>query len=343
MSNSNINKWERYFNDRGLSPQVTAVYSKYVQGLTETNSPIIFEFEHLSKLLGIKQEQLSKIVNSPDSFYRTFQIPKKSGGHRTIASPYPSLLSCQRWIYANILLKQQVHNSAHGFIPGRSIVTNAKGHLGSKVLLKMDLKNFFPSIPINWVINFFSKLGYASNVAYYLASLCCYENCLGQGSATSPYLSNILLKSFDERLLRLSRSYDLHYSRYADDLTFSGNYIPHLYISLVDKVVTQFGLEVNSTKTRLHTKPGQKIVTGISVSGKKLCLPRSSKRDLKKEIYFINKYGYLSFVNKMRINDPFYFDSLFGKLQFLLQIEPDSDFANTAISSMKKLKAISEY
>ena len=99
---------------------------------------------------------------------------------------------------------------------------------------------------------------------------------------------------------------------------------------------------INNDKTRLHLKTGQRIVTGISVSGDKLCLPRGTKRELKKEIFFINKYGYLSHIDKLKIKDPLYLDSLHGKLQFLLQIEPDDTFAKSSIASIKKLKTISD-
>jgi hypothetical protein len=74
----------------------------YIQKLQQNNIPIIFEIEHLSKLLGIKIEVLTKIINSPESFHRKFSIPKRRGGKRKIVSPYPSLLHCQKWVYAKL-------------------------------------------------------------------------------------------------------------------------------------------------------------------------------------------------------------------------------------------------
>lgn len=319
--------WKWYFDDRGISEENSNKYIKYIKKLNKNNCPVVFEFDHLSKLFGIKRQELAKMVNSPESFYRTFSIPKQKGGSRNITSPYPSLLHCQRWIYRNILLNQKIHPSVHGFTPNRSIISNATEHISKKVLLKMDLENFFPSIPINWVINLFHKLGYAKNVAFYLASLCCYEGYLNQGSATSPYLTNILLRSLDGRLNKLSESYNLKYTRYADDLTFSGEYIPFIYIDIVKNIISDYGLNVNDQKTKLHLKPGQRIVTGISVSGDKLRLPREAKREIKNQVHFINKYGFVSHINKLKINNPLYLDSLYGKVQFWLQIEPECEVA----------------
>lgn len=335
-----VSYWKHYFEDRGLSENQISKYLNYINKLNKNSCPIIFEFEHLSKLFGIKREELAKMVNSPESFYRSFSIPKRKGGRREITSPYPSLLDCQKWIYKNILLPQKIHPSAYGFVPGKSIIGNAKEHLSKKVLLKMDLENFFPSIPINWVINLFSKLGYAKNISFYLASLCCYEGYLNQGSATSPYLTNILLRSFDGRLDKLSIKYNVKYTRYADDLTFSGDYIPHKFIDIVTEMVEKYGLRVNTLKTNLHLNPGKRIVTGISVANTEIKLPRETKRELKKEIYYISKYGFVSHVSKKKINNPVYIDSLYGKIQFWLQVEPNCQVARDAIVMLDRIKLI---
>lgn len=331
-------RWINFLEDRGLSREVIDQYAPYIRKLIKNNVPVIFESEHLSYLLGIKRLELNKMINSPRHFYREFSIPKRRGGKRTILSPYVSLLNCQVWIYKNILLMGKIHAKAHGFVPGKSIITNASLHLNKKALLKMDLSNFFPSIPFNWVINYFSKLGYAKNISFYLASLCCLENSLPQGAASSPYLSNILLLNLDDRLDKLSNSYRLEYTRYADDLTFSGDYISLGFVSLVNEIVRDYGLLVNQDKTRLHTKRGQRIVTGISVAGTELSLPRETKRKLRKDIYFIKKYGFLSHVSKIKINYPNYLDSLEGKFRFWLQIEPNNQFAYESTKYLVGLK-----
>jgi RNA-directed DNA polymerase len=330
-------KWEFYLIDRGLPERLISQYLDYIQILTKQKLPVIFEVEHLAAHIGVEYIELLKMINNPISFYRDFQIPKRSGGKRTISAPYPSLLLCQDWIYEHILKKAKLHHCSHAYRPKKSIISNAKEHLSTKALLKMDMKNFVPSISINWVINYFSKLGYSNNVAYVLASLCCLNEGLPQGASTSPALSNILLKHLDSRLYKLSKKYEVNYTRYADDLAFSGNYIPHKYIDIVSSIITDFGLLVNTNKTQLIVGDKQKIVTGISVKGQNLALPRQTKRAIKQELHYIKKFGLLSHISKLKIKNPYYSQSLEGKLRFWLQIEPDDEFAKSSLDFLISL------
>lgn len=331
MLSISTDEWVKRLYQRGVSKDLIERYIPYVRKLVESESPVIFELEHLSRLIGVEYDALRSMISGANNFYRTFSIKKRSGGVRRIDAPYPSLLLCQDWIYRNILINKPIHESAHGYVPKRSIFSNASVHLGARCLLKMDLKDFFPSIKINWVINYFSGLGYAENVAFYLAALCCCDGRLVQGASTSPYLTNILLVGLDRRLSALSVKYGINYTRYADDLTFSGEYIPHGIINLISSIVADYGLCVNEAKTRLQINKSQKIVTGLSVAGNKLSVPRQYKRKLKQELFFIKKYGYSSHVAKVRQRNPFYVESLLGKLYFWLQAEPDSQEARNGI------------
>lgn len=337
MSEIIVKKWLDYFRQRGVSGRLIEVYATYIKALVDNSVPVIFEFEHLSRLIGVDQVRFRAMVNSPSSFYRTFHIKKRLGGVREINSPYPSLLICQNWIYQNILLNIPVHTCVHGYVPGRSIFTNAVPHLNARCLLKMDIKDFFPSIKIDWVANLFNQIGYADNVSFYLASLCCRNGRLVQGASTSPYLTNILLYGLDRRLASLAVAYGMKYTRYADDLTFSGEYIPHGVIGIVESIISDFGLVPNVDKTRLQISKNKKIVTGLSVAGESLSVPRMFKRDLKKELHFIRKYGYESHLAKMKIRKPFYIDSLIGKVNFWLQAEPADNYAVQALSMLQDI------
>ncbi|WP_439080319.1 reverse transcriptase family protein [Serratia ureilytica] len=327
MKNDELTSWVDFFADRGITDEQINIYIPYIKKLLESKVPVIFEKQHLAHLIGVEENTLNKMISSPDNFYREFSILKKRGGTRKIVSPYPSLLMCQKWIYKNILLKDSPDGACHGFTPSKSIITNASVHLGKISLLKIDIKNFFPTIPINWVINYFKKLGYADNVSFYLSALCCYEKKLAQGAATSPYLSNLLLKKLDERLQKLSKAYNLSYSRYADDMCFSGDYIPYNIINIITEIIDGYGFTVNKDKTSLLINANKKVITGISVSGKKLSLPREYKRNLKNELHFIEKYGYISHISRRKIKDPNYLLSILGKVNFWLQIEPDNEVA----------------
>jgi hypothetical protein len=167
-------------------------------------------------------------------------------------------------------------------------------------------------------------MGYAQNVAYYLASLCCYGNVLAQGAATSPIIANIICRSLDRRLNNLAVRSNIVYTRYADDLTFSGSYIHHSFPSFVSGIVEDYGLSMNDSKTRLKIESGARIVTGVSIGNGVLTVPNKYKRNINNEFFFIQKYGLLSHMSQRRISDPRYLHSLIGKLAYWLQIEPQN-------------------
>lgn len=318
-----ISDWQEYFEDRGLENDLAKIYIEYASPLLKKKLPVIFEFDHLSIILGINREHLSRMVARPESFYREFYIPKRSGDKRLIRAPYESLLLCQRWILSNILYKINVHQNAHGFIPGASIKSNAAPHVESNMLLKMDLKDFFPSIPRAWVLKLFLDFGYAKNVAYYLSSLCCFDDSLAQGAATSPALSNIVLRSLDNRLTKLSDRAGLSYTRYADDMTFSGDFIHSGFSGIVGNIISEYGLSVNNKKTRLKTQYGARIITGVSIANNAIGAPREFKRKIKNEIHFIEKFGILSHMSHKRISNPNYLRSLLGRISFWVYLEPE--------------------
>jgi len=287
-------------------------------------------------LLGRTNEYLSSVINSSENHYREFEIKKRSGSKRIISSPYPALLETQYWIFDNILKTIQVNPSAHGFVYKKSIITNSILHKDQKELLKLDLVNFFPSININRIIFVFKQLGYSSNIAFYLAALCTLDNSLPQGAPTSPILSNIIARRLDSRLIKLSKRFGLRYSRYADDLTFSGNSIPAKYIQYVKQIINEEGFAVNENKTRLYKSIGKRIVTGISVAGGTIKVPREYKRKLKLELNFIKKFGLESHISKKKIRKPNYLLSLIGKVNFWISVEPNNKYAHESKNMLSK-------
>lgn len=170
-----------------------------------------------------------------------FTIPKKSGGERLISAPMPRLKRAQYWVLDNILARAPLHDAAHGFAPERSILTNARNHVGRDVVINLDLKDFFPTLTYARVKGLFEALGYAEAVAIPLALLCTEPDVdevtldgerhfiadgprlLPQGAPTSPAITNLICRKLDRRLMGLSRTLGFVYSRYADDLTFSGS------------------------------------------------------------------------------------------------------------------------
>lgn len=321
-----INDWRLYYESKGIKQEMIDVYLAYVKVLLKKNVPVIFDFEHLSLLMRFDREMLATMVNAPESFYRQFSIPKRSGGLREITAPYPSLKEVQEWIYKYILSKVPVHGCVHGFVEKRSILTNVKPHLGKQFMLKVDLKDFFPSITINRVIQVFKSIGYTHDVAFYLASLCCYEDVLPQGSPASPMISNIIAKHMDRRLYRLAKKYGYVYTRYADDIAFSGDEIAVAFIRYVKDIVTDCGFTVNENKVRLYGKNGNKILTGISLASGKPRVPRDFRREIEKDLFYIRKFGLEAHMNHMKIRRYNYINSIIGKVDFWRMVEPENKF-----------------
>lgn len=319
-----LNSWKRFFRDKGVDEKLSKEYLNQVEYQLRREIPVILSFDHLAQLLGRSLNYLASAVNSPESHYRSFKLKKRKGGFRVISTPYPALLECQYWILNNILERRSIHPKVHGFAKNKSIITNASIHLDSKEILKIDIEDFFPSIRINKLIYIFKDLGYPHQIAFYLASLCTREGCLPQGAPTSPLLSNLAFKNTDFRLDNLCKSLNLKYSRYADDLVFSGDSVPIRIVDYINDIIVDSGYSINNNKTILYRDQNKRIITGISVSGNSLKVPKNYKRKLRQELYYISKYGFKSHVRKKKIKDPFYANSLLGKVNFVLSVEPDN-------------------
>lgn len=153
--------------------------------------------------------------------YNTFTIAKRNGGTRTIHAPSEALKSLQRRILHRLFNPLSAHPAATGFVPGRSVVDNARPHVGSDAVINIDLTDFFHSIPADRVRKAFRALGWNGECAKILTNICTYEGRLPQGAPTSPALSNLVCRRLDERLSALIAPYGGHYTRYADDITVS--------------------------------------------------------------------------------------------------------------------------
>jgi retron-type reverse transcriptase len=222
--------------------------------------------------------------------YVSFQVPKKSGGVRTLSAPHRTLAAAQRWVLDHIVGKLPAEPAAHGFVASRSTVTNAAPHVGRSVVVNLDLSDFFPSITFPRVRSVFHRLGYSPAVATVLALLCTecprktveyagttYHVAVGprglpQGACTSPGLSNQVARRLDKRLSGLARKLGLSYTRYADDLTFSGgadgNARVGYLMARVRHIASEEGFTVNEKKSRVQRRNTAQEVTGLVVNDK---------------------------------------------------------------------------
>lgn len=235
----------------------------------ELGIPPIISVGSLPLFLGISPKKIFSIRRRPRKHYRSFPLKKKDGTPRDIDTPRTYLKVIQWWILDNILNHVAIAGNVFGFVAGRSAVQNAEFHLGAAHVLNVDIKQFFPSITIGQVREIFRSLGYVTAVSDMLAELCCLDDRVPQGAPTSPALANLVLRSLDEELSKLTSQGGHKYSRYADDLTFSSmDRIETNFLDAVQGAVEQEGFNLKPEKTRFSGKEGRMDVTGVVINEK---------------------------------------------------------------------------
>lgn len=287
----------------------------YAKNLLSRNLPVLFDENHVNVVL--------QMWNLKFPCYTVFWIAGEKRD-REITAPSKKLKLRQRWILDEILEKEAVSPCCHGFVKGRSIVTNAREHMGKKQILVMDIKDFFPSIKEPQIIGIFRDLGYSPSAAARLADICCYVGELPQGAPTSPYLANLRCRELDSRLEGIALTYGLSYTRYADDMTFSGDRELDFLIPLVEQELLQYGFVPNCVKTRIYRENDRKIVTGLLVKEDGLRIPKQFKRKLKQEIYYCKKFGVSTHLqNTSAIASVNFREYLYGKAYYIKMVEPE--------------------
>jgi retron-type reverse transcriptase len=290
--------------------------SSETERLTARALPVLDTPLVLAEAMGITLNELRFLAYQRQSskvhHYQYFQIAKKSGGMRDISAPMPRLKRAQYWILDNILQTQSLHPAAHGFVKNRSILTNAKPHVGQALVLNLDLKNFFPSISYPRVKGLFKSLGYSEALATVLALLCTQaevdelqldgvdwfvmrgQRHLPQGAPTSPAISNLLARSLDRRLQGIADKYGYSYTRYADDLSFScaAENRAHLMRLLwaIKATVKDEGFTLHPDKTRIMPQGQQQEVTGLVVNDK-LSIDRATLKRFRALLQQIERNG----------------------------------------------------
>lgn len=329
-----MDTWESLFKECAAKDNHSDEYLKacleYAGKLHQRNLPVIFDFVHLAMYLGCYSETLSGIVANVEGHYKEYKIRKKSGGERQIEAPDVILKEMQRWIYINILCKNEsIKNCVHGFMPSfknknkvRGILTNAAPHAGHDWLINIDLKNFFPTIKLDWVNECFASLGYEEEVVKTLTALCTYKSRLPQGAPTSPMLSNIIATRMDEMMLAFCEKRGIVYTRYADDLSFSANYdVEPPSVEEIYKIVYQNGFVVNRRKTKVRFKGCRQKVTGLTVTNG-VHVSKSYKKEIWRELHFCKTFGVYEHYQHMNTQKGLYKDWLRGKIMFVRQIDP---------------------
>ena len=295
--------------------------------------PHIDTRDELADLLRIPLKKLTHLlyVEGVDNLYRSFDIPKKSGGERHINAPTDELKGIQRKL-ADALWEHQADiwrnknikpNISHAFEQGKSIITNAKIHKNKRYVLNMDLENFFDTFHFGRVRGFFEKnnnFKLPIEMATVIAQLACYQGCLPQGAPSSPIITNLICQILDNRLLKIAKSYKLDYSRYADDITFSTNnkeFIAQspIFIEELTKEIERAGFKINNKKTKLQYRDSRQEVTGLVVN-KKISVDRRYYKATRAMAHSLYSTGSFEIDGEVGTTN-----QLEGRFSFLNQIE----------------------
>jgi retron-type reverse transcriptase len=261
----------------------------------------------LAKWLDLPEAELRAWLGSSPAWargyeYARFDIPKRRGGVRTIEAPNDKLKELQRRILHRLLNPLPAHPASTGFVPRRSIVDNARPHVGRGVVINLDLADFFPGIPAERVAAAFRGLGWSAEAATLLSRICTSEGHLPQGAPTSPAVSNLICRRLDVRLTALAKANGGAYTRYADDLTFSfdvfgrnkrlrrkppgrppqprpsGKTVSRAVLTTIRKIIEEEGFKVQLRKKVRVQRPHQRqSATGLVVNDV-VNLPRATRR-----------------------------------------------------------------
>lgn len=296
----------------------------YTERLESNNVPIIFNLRHLRKIIKIsKKEQNLFFGIEKSSMYHCFLIPKKDGSYRQIEAPNSELKLRQLWIKEEIIDKFNISSSAYGFRKGYSIYDNALPHVGKDLVINIDIKDFFHSINYQQVFKFFNYIGYTNQVSHLLTKLCTNSsNVLPQGAPTSPGLSNIVLLKLDKRLSKLAESAECNYTRYADDITFSGKKKIKYLVSTICEIIEDEGYVVNKKKLRLQYSNQRQEVTGLTVN-RKVSISKKHIKEIENAIYYSKKYGVKEHMARNNCSKSFYKEHLYGLVYFIKIIDKE--------------------
>lgn len=229
----------------------------------------------VSTLFGVSAEFIGAMTRAPQRYYRRFTI-RKGKKIRQIEAPKVALKLIQRWIGAHLAQATTLPDCVLGFVPGKQgVIEAAQMHCGARWVYSLDLRNFFPSIAASRVVAALTTRGYSPRAATLIARLCTLEGRLPQGSPASPVLSNLVFLETDKALQNIATTASVRYSRYADDLVFSGQGdVPVDLVAQVKAVLAVHAWEIAPEKEHLAELPARLKVHGLLVHGAK---PRLTK------------------------------------------------------------------
>lgn len=285
------------------------------------------EISSLCQDLGYSARTLYSVSNTVEKHYHAVELMKSNGEVRLLRVPDKLLKSIQKCIANVLLLQEPISCYAMAYRVGGSTSRNASVHVGKKKVLKMDIRKFFDHITYPMVKErVFKADKYSESIRILLSVLCVYIHRLPQGAPTSPAISNIIMREFDEIVGNWCNEKGIAYSRYCDDMTFSGDFEEKEIITFVDHELRKNGFFLNHKKTICLHDGQRKEVTGIVVN-EKISVPAYYKKKIRQEMYYMNKFGLESHVAKAGNDQSLdkYISGLLGRVNYVISVEPHNE------------------
>lgn len=316
-----------------------------IPALSALNVPPLPTLQALADWLLLKPDQLDRFADVSGrheksnigaiNHYHYALIPKRAGGHRLVEAPKSTMKALQRQILRGILDMIPASRHAFGFVKGRNCIEAASRHAGEQLVIRFDLKDFFPSVGFGRIFGVFRCLGYPEEVSRHLANICTtrtplrvleglapadrlpYRHAhLPQGAPTSPSLANLVAFTLDRRLWKLAASVDGNYTRYADDLCFSGDRaMAATLLGMVPEIVRDEGLTLNAAKTHIMSSSSRQLVTGIVVNSH-VNVRRDTYDRIKATLHACKR------ADDLRLADPSFRASLIGQIGWIEACNP---------------------
>jgi len=308
--------------------------------------PFLYDTYQLAHFLQVEQKQLLTILGRCDTLYRKVKLPKKNGGVRIISAPLRDLKQMQKIILEHFLKKLPVSEHATAYKEGGTIRKNASVHCGKKYLLKLDIEDFFDCISAERVYkSAFHTQYFPQKIGKILTRLCTKNGYLPQGAPTSPMLSNLVMRPFDMVMGNWCKKHNIGYTRYCDDITFSADVPLYVVYVKAKSLLEKMDFCLNEEKTKFIRSSNRQVVTGLTVN-ECIHVTADYKRKLRQEIHFVLKFGLKDallhttpnpFVTEQAVHTERYYQSLMGRIHFVLQIEPENRYF---LEAEQKLKGI---
>ena len=286
---------------------------------------VYHELKSIEKDLGFNIKTLYSLSNNIDFHYHHIFLDKSDGTKRKLSIPDYILKKVQKSILDNILSYYPISNHACAYTKNSSVQRNARPHIGKKKILKLDIEGFFDHITYSRVKEIvFFKEKYSEKIRILLTMLCYYHDGLPQGAPSSPAITNIIMYKFDEIIGEYCLNHNISFTRYCDDMTFSGDFNEKEVIILVKNELKKMGLFLKNRKTCVVPNTKRQIITGIIVN-EKLNLAKEYKNKIRFEMYYIIKYGLDSHLKRIGEfdNKKKYVLSLNGRIAYVLQTTPN--------------------